>query len=284
MRRTVYEILSGARTDHLARAINYGLLVLIGANVTASVLETDADVVRMAPHAFAQFERVSVAIFTAEYVLRLWSCTSDPAYSGAIRGRLRMALRPMSLVDLVAIAPFYVGLLVPGLADLRFLRVLRLFRVLRMLRIPRVAAAFSMLLRVIRAKRTELAVTLAFVLVSIVVSAGAIYVVERSEPGTQFTSIPRAMWWSMCTITTVGYGDMVPSTTVGHFIAGAVALVGICAVALPVGILSSGFVDEINQRQRESTTSGSCRACGRAFDEPHGHGVAMPAVGEAPHS
>jgi voltage-gated potassium channel len=268
MRRRVYEILTEPRPeDRFGRAISYALLVLIAANVVASVLETDREIRAHAPAFFYYFERFSVAVFTIELVLRVWSSSADPQFADGIRGKLRVLASPMSIVDILAIAPFYVALLFPGLLDLRFLRVLRLLRLFRMLRIRRVAAAFSTLVRVIASRRAELGVTLAFVVVATLLSAGAMYVAERGEPATQFTSIPRAMWWGICTVTTVGYGDIVPATAIGRFIAGVVAFIGICAIALPVGILSSGFVDEINRRNREAMNEGTvCATCGRALE------------------
>jgi voltage-gated potassium channel len=251
MRRRVHEILSDLRPgDGVARFVNLALLSLIAANVVASVVETDAEIAARAPRFFHWFEIVSVAIFTVEYVLRLWSA----------QRRLREATRPMSVVDLVAIAPFYLDLLLPGTFDFRFLRALRLMRLFRLLRITKLADAFAALARVIQAKRPALAVSLAVVVVAMLLAAGAMYVVEHRHPGTQFTSIPRAMWWSIVTITTVGYGDMTPVTGLGQVIAGFTAFLGICALALPVGIISSGYIDEVN---RKPATAAECPHCKR---------------------
>lgn len=270
MRRRIFEILTNPRPgDVPGRVVSIALLLLIAANVTASVLETDLEMAQRAPEFFYWFERISVVVFTGEYVLRLWSCTSDPRFAGTIRGRLRMAVTPMALVDLVAIAPFYVELLLPAALDLRFLRVLRLLRLFRLLRVSRVADAFAMMTRVLQGKRVELAVSLVVVAVAMLVAAGAIYVAERNEPGTLFVSIPHAMWWAIETITTIGYGDMIPTTPIGKVIGGVVGFVGICAIALPVGIVSSGFVEEINRKKKAAmipTDARSCPHCGGSLD------------------
>ena len=270
MRRRVYEILNHPRPDDRpARFINIALLLLIAANVVASILETEAEVARRAPAFFEWFERVSVVIFTIEYVLRLWSCTADPSYARPVSGRVRMAVTPMALIDLCAIAPFYVELLLPGAIDLRFLRVLRLMRMFRLLRYARIADALAMMVRVLHSKRVELLVSLAIVVVAMLLAAGAIYLTERDEPETQLSSIPRAMWWAVVTITTIGYGDMIPTTAAGKVIGGFVAFIGICAVALPVGIVSSGFIDELNSRKRRATAPAdarTCPHCGSALD------------------
>lgn len=247
----------------MARIVNLALLGLIATNVGANIVATEHAIWAQAPDVFRNFERISVAIFTVEYVLRLWSCVEDPAYAHPIGGRLKMALTPMALIDLVAIAPFYVSLVAPGALDLRYLRVLRLLRVFRLFRARRLSAAFSTLARVVTAKRMELGVTLAVVVSAMLLSAGAMYMAEHQEPGTQFTSIPRAMWWAIVTITTIGYGDMVPSTPFGQLLAGVVGFIGICAIALPVGILSSGFIEELNRDDRTTV----CPHCGETIDK-----------------
>jgi voltage-gated potassium channel len=270
MRRRIYEILTNPRPgDGFGRAISIALLLLIAANVIASIVETDAALAQSAQPFFYWFEWASVVIFTIEYALRLWSCTTDPRFKALIRGRVRMAFTPMAIIDLAAIAPFYFDLLLPGTLDLRFLRALRLLRFLRLLRSSRVAGAFATVTRVLQTRRIELAVSMAVVVVAMLISAGAIYIAERNEPGTPFTSIPHAMWWSIETITTIGYGDMIPTTPVGKVIGGVVGFVGICAVALPVGILSSGFIDELNRRRKESAASTalpSCPHCGARIE------------------
>lgn len=134
MRRRVYEVLTNPRSDdRVGRIVSIGLLGLIAANVVASVLETDAKLAQDAPGFFKWFELVSVAVFTVEYLLRLWSCTAVPRFSGTIRGRIRYGLSLMALIDLASILPFFLSLLLPGVVDLRFLRVLRLLRLFRLL-------------------------------------------------------------------------------------------------------------------------------------------------------
>jgi voltage-gated potassium channel len=259
------------RADDVAgRWINFGLLLLIAVNVTASILATDAEILAMAPRFFYWFERFSIAVFTTEYILRLWSCSVDPRFAGAF-GHLRYTATPMAVIDLASIAPFYVVLMFPGTIDLRFLRVLRLLRLFRLIRIRRVADSLTLVLRVIQSKRAELGITLAVVVTAVLLAAGAIYVAERNHVDTQFTSIPRAMWWSIVTITTIGYGDMVPMTSVGKVIGGVVGFVGICAIALPVGILSSGFIEELNRRQSTESTESTdeprrCTHCHAVID------------------
>jgi voltage-gated potassium channel len=266
MRRRIYEILSNPRPgDTLGRWVSIALLVLIAANVTANVIETDADIAARAPEFFRTFEIVSVIVFTIEYVLRLWSAVEDPRFAGWF-GRVRAAFRPMALIDIAAFAPFYVTLVAPSALDLRYLRVLRLLRIFRLLRSRHISESFAMLARVVQGKRAEIGVTLAVVAAAMLLSAGAMYMIEHGQPNTQFTSIPRAMWWAIVTVTTIGYGDMVPSSPFGQVLGGFVGFLGICALALPVGILSSGFIEEINRKDKSAETHPDaprmCANCG----------------------
>lgn len=261
-RKRTYEVLNNPRPeDRVGRLVSLLLLVLIAANVTANILETDASIAAAAPRFFAVFELTSVAVFSVEYVLRIWSCVEDPRFARRL-GRLRMVASPMGLIDLAAIAPFYVTRFGPSSIDLRYIRVLRLLRVFRLLRSRRVAESFAMLNRVLQSKRIEIGVTVAVVASAMLLSAGAMYMVEHQEPNTQFTSIPRTMWWAIITITTIGYGDMVPVTAAGKVLGGFVGFVGICALALPVGILSSGFIEEINRKAAANAEAQKCPTCG----------------------
>lgn len=265
MRRRVYEILHNPRPgDTLGRVVSVALLVLIAVNVGANVIETDAEIAARAPELFRSFEIASVIVFTIEYVLRIWSAVEDPRFAGSF-GHLRAALRPMTIIDLLAFAPFYITLIGPSSIDLRYLRVLRLLRIFRLLRSRHISDAFTMLARVIQGKRAEIGVTLAVVAAAMLLSAGAMYMVEHQQPNTQFTSIPRAMWWAIVTVTTIGYGDMVPSTPLGQVLGGFVGFLGICALALPVGILSSGFIEEINRKQ-QAMGPHLCPKCGHPQD------------------
>ncbi|KAB2896106.1 MAG: ion transporter [Kofleriaceae bacterium] len=269
MRRRIYEILNDPRPDdRVGRAISLALLVLIAANVSANVLETDAEIAARAPEFFRTFEIISVGVFTVEYLLRLWASREDPRFGGTF-GWVRMMFTPMALVDMASIAPFYVTLVAPQTLDFRYLRILRLLRVFRLLRSRGVSDAFATLARVLQSKRVEIGVTIAVVGAAMLLSAGAMYMVEHREPDTQFTSIPRTMWWAIVTITTIGYGDMVPATPLGKVLGGFVGFLGICALALPVGILSSGFIEEINRKEKaraDDHGDGICPTCGRGPD------------------
>lgn len=249
LRARVHAILDDA--DHgggLGRVLNLALLLLILGNVAAVVLDSVAEVHARHEGAFDRFEVVSVTIFAVEYVLRLWSCTADPRYREPVRGRLRCALRPLVLIDLIAILP---ALLPFVHADLRTLRSLRLLRILRLLKLTRHSSALQTFGAILKSKAPELGSTLFVMLLLLVMSSSLMFVLEKDAPNTAFTSIPTAMWWGIATFTTVGYGDITPQTPGGRLLGGAVAILGIAMFAIPAGLLGAAFSAEMEKRRHK---------------------------------
>lgn len=249
------------RGGKLSRAINQVSLYLIAANVIAVILETEDSIYMNFNSFFVVFEIVSVIIFSIEYVLRIWSCVADEKYSGSVKGRIRFAISPMALVDLFAILPFYLPMLIP--MDLRFLRALRLFRIFRVLKIGRYSKAVQILARVFMAKKEELLITIVAVSVLLIISSSLMYYLERDAQPDAFSSIPAALWWGIITLSTVGYGDVYPVTAFGKRLGMMVAISGIGMFALPAGILGSGFVEYVQSKKKSSQT---CPHCGRRID------------------
>ena len=250
-KKRVYEIVAEPPPgDKVGETVNLAILVLIGVNVFVGIFETISALERQYSAFFYWFEFVSVVIFTVEYVLRIWSCNAVEKYKGFIKGRIKLALTPMALVDFVAIAPFYLALLLTAV-DLRFVRVLRLFRLFRLFRAGKLADSFGTLVMVVRSKKEELGISLLVLMLILVLSSSMMFLVEHNEPDTLFTSVPATMWWGMMTITTIGYGDMYPVTTLGRILGSIVGFMGICVFALPVGILGSGF-NEVVEQKREA--------------------------------
>jgi voltage-gated potassium channel len=247
--------------SRLDYAVDLSITLLIVFNVLAVMLETVTWIDEPYHPFFAAFELFSVAVFTTEYLLRLWSCTSDPRYAEPVRGRLRYASRPMPLVDLLAVAPFYLEFLA---VDLRMVRALRLFRLFRIFKLARYADSMRTLGVVLRSRREELLVTLFVVVVLLVFASSAMYYVENEAQPEQFSSIPASMWWGVATLTTVGYGDVYPVTTAGRFLGAGIAILGVGLFALPTGILASGFSEELQKRRRKEVVR--CPHCGKEVD------------------
>ena len=262
-RRRVYETLTNpAPGDRLGNGIFAGVLLLIVVNVLVSMLETVPALGTRYPRFFFWFEAFSVAVFTIEYVARLWSCTSDPAHSHPVRGRWKMMLQPMAIVDLVAILPFYLQVFLPGM-DLRFVRVLRLFRIFRIFRAGGLAAGVGILATVLRTRRSELIATFTIMILFVTLSANVIYLAEHRAQPDRFASVPDAMWWAVVTITTIGYGDLFPVTPVGRMLGGLLGFLGVVMIALPIGVLGSGFVEEVERRKSAAAPlSPLCPHCG----------------------
>ncbi|MEE9385001.1 MAG: ion transporter [Nannocystaceae bacterium] len=239
----------GDATSRWFNALLGGLIVL---NVVATILESVSWIRQGRESVFAAFETASVAVFSLEYVARLWSAANS------WRARLRLALRPMMLVDLLSILPWY---LPRTGVDLRVLRALRLLRVVRVLRLGPYAAAQRTLLGMVKRSRYELGVTLSFGVVLVLLAASSMYLVEREAQPDAFSSIPAAMWWAVVTLTTVGYGDVYPVTPVGQAIGAVIATLGIGLFALPTAILGASFLDAL-RNERETASRGNCPHCG----------------------
>ena len=242
-RRTHAVVEKAAEDDRLSQLVDISLAVLIILNIVALMLETVDSIGAKYGTAFRLFDGLSLAIFTFEYAIRIWACTVDPEFSHPIRGRLRYAVQPMMLLDLLVILPFYLPRFLPY-TDLRFGRALRLLRLVRIVRIGRYAASLHTLGLVFVHKKEELIIAFFAEIVLLVVSASLLYFVETDAQPDVFTSIPTSMWWGMSTLTTVGYGDMVPITLWGKVLAMIISLAGIAMFALPVGILGAGFIEE----------------------------------------
>jgi voltage-gated potassium channel len=251
-RARLWSVLEGDSQSALGRAVTRGVLGLIALNVTALVVGTVPAVATRYGRALFWFEAFSVAVFTLEYVARLWACGADPRYRG-ISGAFRWARTPMAMVDLLVVLPFYIP---ASGVDLRFLRLLRLFRVLRIAKLARYSEALQLLGRVLVRKRGEMAATGSVLVVLLLGASSMMYFAEHEAQPEVFSSIPASFWWAIVTLTTVGYGDVFPITAAGKAMGALVAILGIGLFALPAGILGSGFVEEIQDRDR------TCPHCG----------------------
>ena len=246
LRHRIFVLLEPDETgnDPLSRAVDIGLMTLILLNVVVVILATVEGIRSTIPLAFDLFDRFSLAVFSIEYVLRIWACVEDPRYDDPIRGRLRYVITPMALVDLIAIAPLFFPF---AGTDLRSVRALRLLRMLRVFKFSRYSRGVAVMLEVLKKRREELVAALGMLVTLLIVASTVVYYAERNAQPDKFSSIPVSMWWGIATLTTVGYGDITPVTLLGRVFGSLVAVGGLLLVALPTGIVGAGFVAEFEK-------------------------------------
>ena len=264
LKKTIYEIIEEAALgNRVSEIFDIFLITLIALNVVALIVGTVEEIYLIAPRAFYLFEVISVVVFTVEYLLRVWSCTENPKYAHPVKGRLRYIASPLALIDMLAVLPIYVVFFVNlrGL-DLRFLRVVRLLA--RIVRLSRYFSSLRTLGRVLHTKRGDLAAVVSVLFLLLVMTSSLMFFAEHRAQPEEFASIPRAMWWSIITLTTVGYGDVFPVTAAGRLLAGMIAIVGIGLFALPAGILGSGFMEELGKAGNAGII---CPHCGEVIED-----------------
>jgi voltage-gated potassium channel len=246
LRRTVYETIEVGRGDQIvSRIFDASILTLILLNVVAFVMETVPEYGAAYASQFEAFNIFSVAVFTVEYLLRLWTAVEVPflRHYPPWKARLKLAATPALVIDLLAILPFYVQSIL-GL-DLRILRVLRL---LRFLKLSRYSPALHTLMRVLSNERRSLLGAGLLLVTALLFASSGIYLIESEAQPDKFGSIPASAWWAIATLTTVGYGDVTPITTFGRIFGSFVMVTGLCILALPVAIISAGFSQEASRR------------------------------------
>jgi len=229
----------------LARLINLVLMFFIAITVVIVFIETMPKVRGEYLSWFVWFEYISIALFSIEYITRIWSAAEiDPEQPW--RSRWKYAKSPLALVDLLAVAPFYLGLFIQ--LDTRYLRVVRLLRVLKL---TRYSSSLSTLVQVLKNEFPGIVSALSILFILIIFASAGIYLVEREAQPEAFGSIPQAMWWATITLTTVGYGDVVPITFAGKVLGIIITILGVGFAALPAGIIASGFTIEMQNRRDE---------------------------------
>jgi len=234
---------SGSRAAWWIAAAIVALIVL---NAAAVVLGSDPAHFQQYFGAFHAFELFSIVVFTVEYLLRVWVAPENPRYAGhsATSARLRYMVSPVALVDLVAILPAYLGMLFA--IDLRYLRLLRL---LRLLKLTHYFKGLSIFVDVVQTEARTLASGAFTMIVMVFVAAALMYSVEHAAQPENFGTIGESLWWAVVTMTTVGYGDVYPVTTLGRILAAVIMLLGVGVVALPAGILAARFAEELQSRR-----------------------------------
>ena len=248
VQQRILEILeSGQKGDRTSRVCDTLIALLVIINIIAVTLESVSDFsTKYADHFYA-IEFFSVVIFSIEYLTRLWASAAKNGTEHKIIGssRLRYMLSFSGVVDLVSILPFYLQALFPGL-DLRVLRTLRLLRIFKL---SNYNTAIEDLFSAVYEERKSFIAALYLFVIAFVLTSSLIYYAENEVQPEKFASIPDAMYWSLITLTTVGYGDVSPVTWIGKVISVATALMGVSVVALLTGILANAFSNQIARRK-----------------------------------
>jgi voltage-gated potassium channel len=249
-RERLHEIIFEADTP-AGKAFDVGLLMAIILSVAAVVLESVAEIRARHGLMLRAAEWIFTALFTVEYVLRLIS----------VRRPWRYATSFLGVIDLLAILPGYLSLVVAGTQSLLVIRALRLLRVFRIFKVTRYVGEMTALVTAIRASRAKIIVFLLAVLTIVLIMGAAMYVIEGEESG--FDSIPRGMYWAIVTVTTVGYGDIAPQTVLGQIVASLAMVLGYSLIIIPTGIFSM----ELVHASRGRLTTQSCPECLREGHE-----------------
>lgn len=247
MKRRLFEILEiGRPGDTASRLVDIAIIALVLSNVTAVVLETVPSLRERYGALFLAIEAVTVALFVVEYAARLWVSDLHPHLSrrGPVGARVAYALQPFALVDLLAILPPVVGAAF-GVYEVEFAVA---FRLLRFLKLARYSPGMRSLAAAVASERRAILASAIIMLGLIIATATLMHALERTAQPDAFGSIPAAMYWAVTTLTTVGYGDVVPVTPAGKLLAGITMIIGFTMFALPVGIIATAFAREIRQR------------------------------------
>jgi len=249
MRGGIYREFYLGNDEGSLSATNRLIVTVIFASVVTAVLGTESMVVQQAPDLFFVLELLFGIVFVIEYVLRLWAVGELPQFSG-IKGRLHYALTPFAMLDLIVIIPLF--LTWGGAEELYALRLVRVVRILALAKLGRFNDAVFRVVKALHAKQFELYASVAIAALLLLFASSLMYVIEGGSQPEAFGSIPRAMWWSIATLTTVGYGDVYPITPLGKLLAGVTAISAIGLIALPAGILASAFSDAFAKTQNDS--------------------------------
>jgi hypothetical protein len=191
---------------------------------------------------FLILDAIAVSIFSMEYCLRLYCCVEEPGYQKALSGRLRLAKSPSAIIDLLAIAPFFLEVFLHHLFDLRFMRV---FRLLRLLKLTRYTGATKSLSQVIVREWPVMAASAFIMLLLVIMTASLGYLFEHEAQPDKFENIPQSIYWAVITLASVGYGDISPITPAGRAMTIVLALIGIGIFAIPAALLSAAFADQL---------------------------------------
>lgn len=261
IKRRVFEIIEVATDgDILSKIFDIFIIALIAINVAIVVAETFSvpQVIRAVMNVI---ETVSVIVFTAEYAARVWTANLAFPDIGPLKSRAKYILSGAAVIDLIALLPFYLPFLFP--VNLVVLRVFRVFRLMRLFKVNRYTHALASIGEVFKRKSSQLISSMMVVGLLMVIASVLMYNVEHDVQPEVFDNALSGLWWAVATLTTVGYGDIYPITPLGKILSAIIALLGIGLVAVPTGIISAGFSEQIEQGEHEDNERCYCPYCGK---------------------
>lgn len=265
IKQTLYNLLDEDQNNSKGDAfVHYFISGLIIINVIALFLESYQNINKDYQTLFWYIEIISIIVFSIEYLIRIWTADLEYPDVKPYRARLKYIGSFMGIIDLVSVLPFYLPYFIK--IDLRVVRVLRLFRLLRLLKLNRHSNSLKLITQVFKRTKADILITVFIVSLLLILSATLMYNIENEAQPDAFSNIGEALWWAVATLTTVGYGDIYPITGIGKALSGVIALLGIGIVALPTGIISSAYIEEI-QHNRKKAQEDSCEHCPHCGNE-----------------
>ena len=247
LRIKTYQLLESETSSSVAaKIITWSLILLIVSNVAAAIITSEQDYYLPYKSSFILFELISLSIFCFEYLLRLWCCVEAKEYQNTpnLKARIKYIFTPIALIDLIAVLPFVIAMFFA--IDLR---TLRLIRVLRLLKLTHYFKGFNIFITVIVKESKSIAAAIMVMVFLIIIAASLIHSIEGAAQPEAFGSIINSFWWAVVTMTTVGYGDVVPITPMGKVISTFIMLIGVGLVALPAAMLAARFSEELRERK-----------------------------------
>ena len=262
LKKDIWDLLENQEDDHgLSKFVDYFFMTLIILTIIVLILETEKNIKDNYYNVIYLIETIVVIFFSIEYILRLITCTSSIKFSGKY-GRIKYIFSFMGLIDLIAILPFYLYFLSDNLL---FLRILRLLRILRILKGFQYSKSLDKILIIVGKRKDDMLAALMILTSLLLITSVGIYYAENESQPEKFSSILSSMWWSVATLTTVGYGDIYPVTTLGKFFGSLSAIFGVGLFAIPTGILATGFSDH------EKSEIIKCNNCGSIIEKINNH-------------
>lgn len=264
MKKKLYELVEKGSHGRLWNLIfDYTIMTLIVLSLISIILESIPEVHLKYEVILYAFNAFSIVIFSIEYIIRLYVSDLTHPSKTKLRSAFRFVFSTYGIIDLLAILPFFLPMFIK--IDLRFLRALRLTRFLRILKLNRYNSSLNLIWKVIKEKRSELAVTGFLAFIILMIASFLMYHIEGEKQPEAFSNILDSFWWAVATLTTVGYGDIYPITGLGKFISGLIAILGIGVVALPTGIIGAGFMNKIEKSKKVKTIC-KCPNCGSKLE------------------